>query len=198
MRSYLKDKVAAPVYKAENTAAGFRRADLVAPSIRKKFASKFADMQRSLGRYSPLADSGHGDLAPCFSLWLFIVHNRLLLCSGRFVLSSFTGIGRVRLGQRFVDPLIMYAVCTHCVRTCFPINCQQMSQQSLDNETGVFMSNCFGGGRWCVLGTSSAILTDIFGLQIECLHINVYLLIFSILRKFTLPIFLFLVYFCGT
>jgi hypothetical protein len=34
----LDRKVAAPVYKAENTAIGIRHADYVAPSIRKKLA----------------------------------------------------------------------------------------------------------------------------------------------------------------
>jgi hypothetical protein len=34
----LERKVAAPVYKTENTAVGIRHADNVAPSIRKKLA----------------------------------------------------------------------------------------------------------------------------------------------------------------
>jgi hypothetical protein len=37
LRSYLKEKVAAPVYKIENTAVGIRHADHVAPSIRKSW-----------------------------------------------------------------------------------------------------------------------------------------------------------------
>jgi hypothetical protein len=54
----LDRKVAAPVYKTENTAVGIRHADHVASSIRKSCQS--ADKRRSLGRYSSLADSDHG------------------------------------------------------------------------------------------------------------------------------------------
>jgi hypothetical protein len=35
LRSYLKEKVATPVWKSENTAVGIRHADHLAPSIRK-------------------------------------------------------------------------------------------------------------------------------------------------------------------
>jgi hypothetical protein len=38
VRSYLEAKVAAPIYKTENTAVGIRHADHVAPSISKKLA----------------------------------------------------------------------------------------------------------------------------------------------------------------
>jgi hypothetical protein len=37
LRSYLKEKVAAAVYKSENTAVEIRHADHVAPSIRKRW-----------------------------------------------------------------------------------------------------------------------------------------------------------------
>jgi hypothetical protein len=37
LRSYLKEKVAAPVYKTENTAVGIRHADYVAPCISKNW-----------------------------------------------------------------------------------------------------------------------------------------------------------------
>jgi hypothetical protein len=37
LRSYLKEKVAAQVYKTENTAVGIRHSDHVAPSIRKSW-----------------------------------------------------------------------------------------------------------------------------------------------------------------
>jgi hypothetical protein len=52
----LDRKVAAPVYKTENTAVGIRHADHVAPSNPQKFAIT----SPSFGRYSSLADSDHG------------------------------------------------------------------------------------------------------------------------------------------
>jgi hypothetical protein len=55
----LDRKVAAPVYKIENTAVGIRHADHVAPSIRKKVGNHFADKRRSLGWCSSLAESDH-------------------------------------------------------------------------------------------------------------------------------------------
>jgi hypothetical protein len=58
----LDRKVAAPVWKTENTAVGIRHADYVAPSICKSWQSlpRQAAVARSLGRYSSLADSDHG------------------------------------------------------------------------------------------------------------------------------------------
>jgi hypothetical protein len=53
-----REKVAAPVWKTENTTVGVRYADHVAPSIRNSW--NFTAKQLSLGRYSLLADSCHG------------------------------------------------------------------------------------------------------------------------------------------
>jgi hypothetical protein len=51
----LEEIVAAPVWKAKDTAVGIRRADYSAALSPQKFAV-FADKRRSLGRYSSLAD----------------------------------------------------------------------------------------------------------------------------------------------
>jgi hypothetical protein len=71
-------KVAAPVYKTENTAVGIRHADHVAPSIRKKVGNHFADQRRSLGRYSSLAKSDHGGFFYQFQTHSSVVFSLLL------------------------------------------------------------------------------------------------------------------------
>jgi hypothetical protein len=55
IESYLKEKVAAPVYRIENTAIGTCHADHMVPSIRK-VGTNFVDKRWSLGRYNLLTD----------------------------------------------------------------------------------------------------------------------------------------------
>jgi hypothetical protein len=74
---------------------GIRHADHVAPSIRK-FGTNFADKQRSLGRYSSLADSDNG-----FLLSFFVIHSRFVQSSRLHVSQSVDKCGRSLRNEKF-------------------------------------------------------------------------------------------------
>jgi hypothetical protein len=56
LRSYLEEKVAAPVWKSKNTAVGIRHSGHMALSISENVGTDFAHKRLSLGRYSSIAD----------------------------------------------------------------------------------------------------------------------------------------------
>jgi hypothetical protein len=58
MRSCLKEKVAAPVYKTQDY--GRRGSARLITRHPAKVGTDFTDRRRSLGRYNSLADSGQG------------------------------------------------------------------------------------------------------------------------------------------
>jgi hypothetical protein len=63
-----------------------------------KVGINFADKQRSLGRYSSLADSGHG-------VFFMFTHKNSLLC--RAINKSLFPEGRVKLGNLVADGRII-------------------------------------------------------------------------------------------
>jgi hypothetical protein len=81
MKSYLEEKVAAPVYKTKNTVVGIRCTDHAKPSIRKKLA--LTSQQASLILYGRLLSNAVVAL-PSSSMF----HIQQMVCCENEVLSE--------------------------------------------------------------------------------------------------------------